>query len=545
MSKTITLLVVLILFIFQGVTFSWCPSDSALIRTPVMLNPLIWKMTKSVTNDLWGIDLYYFPYSATQSYRMEYTQLLTGMAFSVDHSWHRIIYSECLSDWIKAYGSYGSGAGQFNFPEGIASNIPVYQGSYIYYVYVADTRNNRIVKLKYDYSTEQMSYDGEITGGGLYKPHDVYVDNSGTFTTVGDDWLWVINGDDKIKKFTLAGELFLSYGATGSGTGQFDTPLAVACGRSVGATDPYANNEYIYVCDTYNSRVVRLREDPENCLAWMETWDAPPMAFLSSIEVDNFGQVWLTDKENCLIYKLSPNLELLTIFGGEGTGPNQFIKPLDFANTGGNQGCGNVFIVEYWDEESGGQYFAIGVDMCNLYTVEFETDYSWHSIHFFLIDPADVTLKIYDEDSELVKIVMVDAFRFWGDQSGVWLGTDESETKVPSGNYRAEVKAVSGYQDIDTGEPVNSVTGDVWICNVHPDDIMGDVDSDGQVGLADVTYLINYLFSGGPPPEPRWKGDVDASCGVGLSDITYLIGYFFKGGPAPRWNFECERWWRC
>ena len=545
MSKKTTLIVVLILFIFEGAAFSWCPSDSALIRIPVMLNPLIWKMTKSVTNDLWGIDLYYYPYSASQSYRMEYTQLLTGMAFSVDHSWHRIIYSEALSDWIKAYGSYGSGAGQFNFPEGMASNIPIYQGSHIYYVYVADTRNNRIVKLKYDYYTEQMSYDGAITGGGLYKPHDVYVDNSGTFTSIGDDWLWVINGDDKIKKFTLAGELFLTYGATGSGTGQFDTPLGIACGRSVTALDPYANNEYIYVCDTYNSRVVRLREDPENYLTWMGTWDAPPMAFLSSIEVDNFGQVWLTDKENCLIYKLSPNLELLAIFGGEGTGPNEFIKPLDIANTGGNQGCCDVFVVEYWNEESGGQYFAIGVDMCNLYTVEFEPYYYWHSIHFFLIEPADVTLKIYNEDSELVKTLMVESLRFWGDQSEVWSGTDESEIEVASGSYRAQVTAVSLCLDIDTGQPVNSVTKDIWICNVHPDDLMGDLNNTGTVTVADVVVLVNYLFHDGPSPEPLWKADVNSDCEISIVDVVYLINYLFNYGPAPIWNFECEQWWKC
>jgi hypothetical protein len=64
-------------------------------------------------------------------------------------------------------------------------------------------------------------------------------------------------------------------------------------------------------------------------------------------------------------------------------------------------------------------------------------------------------------------------------------------------------------------------------------DLRGDVNLDMSVSVADVVYLINYLFKGGPAPSPSFLGDVDCSDEVGVSDVIYLINYLFKGGPAP------------
>jgi hypothetical protein len=67
-------------------------------------------------------------------------------------------------------------------------------------------------------------------------------------------------------------------------------------------------------------------------------------------------------------------------------------------------------------------------------------------------------------------------------------------------------------------------------------DIPGDANSDGIVSVGDVIWLINYLFKGGPKPNPCWKADVNADCKVSLSDIVWLINYLFKGGPSPRYG---------
>lgn len=64
--------------------------------------------------------------------------------------------------------------------------------------------------------------------------------------------------------------------------------------------------------------------------------------------------------------------------------------------------------------------------------------------------------------------------------------------------------------------------------------LAGDANGDGVVELADVVYLINYLYKGGPPPDPLAAGDPNADCVVELADLVYLINYLYKSGPAPQ-----------
>ena len=61
----------------------------------------------------------------------------------------------------------------------------------------------------------------------------------------------------------------------------------------------------------------------------------------------------------------------------------------------------------------------------------------------------------------------------------------------------------------------------------------GDANGDGKVSIADVVYLINYLFKGGLPPNPLIKGDANGDGKVSIADVVYLINYLFKGGPPP------------
>ncbi len=63
--------------------------------------------------------------------------------------------------------------------------------------------------------------------------------------------------------------------------------------------------------------------------------------------------------------------------------------------------------------------------------------------------------------------------------------------------------------------------------------VAGDVDYNGSVSVADVTYLVAYLFQGGTPPPISDLADVDASCSLNVADLTYLVDYLFKGGSAP------------
>ena len=73
------------------------------------------------------------------------------------------------------------------------------------------------------------------------------------------------------------------------------------------------------------------------------------------------------------------------------------------------------------------------------------------------------------------------------------------------------------------------------------DCIPGDANGSGSINISDAVHLINYIFGGGPAPQPypTCSGDADCNCVVTISDAVYLINHIFSGGPAP---CDCQQW---
>jgi hypothetical protein len=63
--------------------------------------------------------------------------------------------------------------------------------------------------------------------------------------------------------------------------------------------------------------------------------------------------------------------------------------------------------------------------------------------------------------------------------------------------------------------------------------LIGDANGDGVTDVADVMYLVNYLFIGGSPPDPMEAGDANCDGEVDVADVMYLINYLFIGGSPP------------
>jgi len=61
----------------------------------------------------------------------------------------------------------------------------------------------------------------------------------------------------------------------------------------------------------------------------------------------------------------------------------------------------------------------------------------------------------------------------------------------------------------------------------------GNVDDDGGVNVADLTYLVDYMFFGGSAPCVLNSADVNGDCAVNIADLTYLVDYLFLSGSAP------------
>jgi hypothetical protein len=80
----------------------------------------------------------------------------------------------------------------------------------------------------------------------------------------------------------------------------------------------------------------------------------------------------------------------------------------------------------------------------------------------------------------------------------------------------------------------------VYINRTEVPFICGDANNDGDINVADVVYIMDYIFQGGPPPDPYCSGEVNGDGSVNVGDAIYLVNYIFKGGPEPNCS-ACNR----
>ncbi|MBU8932577.1 MAG: Zn-dependent exopeptidase M28 [candidate division Zixibacteria bacterium] len=87
-------------------------------------------------------------------------------------------------------------------------------------------------------------------------------------------------------------------------------------------------------------------------------------------------------------------------------------------------------------------------------------------------------------------------------------------------------------------DEIGAIDNKIYDLHVYPQFICGDVDGDTDgPNIADLTYLVAYLFNGGPPPLVLVAGNIDGITGPGgkidISDLTSLVAYLFTGGSEP------------
>lgn len=100
-----------------------------------------------------------------------------------------------------------------------------------------------------------------------------------------------------------------------------------------------------------------------------------------------------------------------------------------------------------------------------------------------------------------------------------------------SDNYRIPVNSGGQPSPAGLSESANWGMGVGFVYASHVK--RGDATADGLVNVADIVYLVNYLYRGGAEPRPPEAGDATRDSVVNVADIVYLVNYLYKGGDPP------------
>ena len=101
--------------------------------------------------------------------------------------------------------------------------------------------------------------------------------------------------------------------------------------------------------------------------------------------------------------------------------------------------------------------------------------------------------------------------------------------------YFWKVQALDRSDSVTWSTETFSFTVGVLTCCVDRGNVDDLIGPGGAVDVTDVTYIVSYLFKGGPVPPCEDAANVDAIVGPGgpidVADLTYLVAFLFKGGP--------------
>jgi NHL repeat/FlgD Ig-like domain len=348
-------------------------------------------LSRSVTREQLGRDLFANPYSTVTIGNVDvykvfpYVETRTFQVVS-DPQWNRLVFGEPGKN-LSAYDGKGTSLGELSSPHGLAVDE---QNR----VYVADSRNNRIVVLQATTQFDEITLVPLFSIEGLSNPYGVAYSDGGTPFQPGDDFLYVADtGRNRIVAFSLgatSARQVAAIGDLGSGVGHFAGPLAITVGRSGGVNTPD-----VYVADAHTRRLIHLRNQ-NGSLQWIAD-QHQDSDVLTSLDTDRWGNLYAASPNRGVIEKYNSDLVLVDELHQGLVRPRSFNVAFfnvhdHVANAASRVGQPNAISLEQWTDNSGARMWNLGVAVQNLAVEGGDTP----SAQFQLTDQANVALQVVD-----------------------------------------------------------------------------------------------------------------------------------------------------
>lgn len=389
-------------------------------------------------------------------------------------------------------------------------------------------------------------YDGPDSGWGVAEAiavdesGNVYVTGRSEGATTDDDFC-------TIKYDSLGNELWVRrYNGPGN---YLDNPYALA----VDDSGNVCVTGFSYISPTH-SDYLTIKYYPDGDTAWLRNYNGPGNQSdrARAIAVDLLGNVYVTG------YSWSGmNYDFVTIkydSDGNELWINRYNGPEngdDFGRDIDVDGFSNVYVIGGASSGGGGDFVTIKYTYLQRDDTLIFAGYS--PVDIIVTDPI---LRSIGVDFNLIPFATYDTTQdvnLDGDNDdvviipkpliGEYTVRVVEEPGSGGGTYTLAVK-LNGNEDTPLADAVlapGPAEVDTFYYPVF-EYLRGDANTDGSISISDVIFLINYLFKGGPPPDPLLLGDANCckegerNCeeiNISVSDVVYLINYLFKGGTAP------------
>jgi tripartite motif-containing protein 71 len=225
-----------------------------------------------------------------------------GNAFIADYSSStlaRIEQFNSKGEYLSQFGSWGTGNGQFKSLGGIAIDSEDN-------LYLLDVGNRRVEKFN-----NKGEYLSQFKILQSFEPSGIALSGKGN--------LWVLDAEEGPLKYTTTGQFLGQASSEGTGDGKYNVP------REGIAADADGN---IWITDTNNGRIEKFSPKGEFLAKFgaLGTGDGQFKA-PRGIAIDPKGVLWVADTANSRIEEVFGEGEYVEQFGSLGSGEGQFKSP--------------------------------------------------------------------------------------------------------------------------------------------------------------------------------------------------------------------------